>query len=71
MLQRENDPRVAAPPWRGYRPQGKSPSGQQSIINQEERMNSLTLIFAALCIFAIGYRFYGVFIANKVMELRD
>ena len=34
-------------------------------------MNSLTLIFAALCIFAIGYRFYGVFIANKVMELRD
>jgi carbon starvation protein len=35
------------------------------------KMNSLTLIFAALCIFAIAYRLYGVFIANKVMNLRD
>ena len=34
-------------------------------------MNSLTLIFAALCIFAIAYRIYGIFIANKVMNLRD
>jgi carbon starvation protein len=34
-------------------------------------MNSLTLIFAALCIFAIAYRFYGIFIATKVMNLRD
>lgn len=33
-------------------------------------MNSLTLIFAALCIFTISYRLYGVFIANKVMDLR-
>ncbi|HNX60857.1 MAG TPA: carbon starvation CstA family protein, partial [Spirochaetota bacterium] len=30
-------------------------------------MNALTLVFAALCIFAIGYRFYGIFIANKVL----
>ncbi|MDR0239520.1 MAG: carbon starvation protein A, partial [Deltaproteobacteria bacterium] len=30
-------------------------------------MNALTLVFAALCIFAIGYRFYGLFIANKVL----
>ncbi len=34
-------------------------------------MNALTLIFAALCVFAIAYRFYGVFLANKVMNLRD
>jgi carbon starvation protein len=34
-------------------------------------MNALTLIFAALCVFAIAYRFYGIFIANKVMNLRD
>jgi carbon starvation protein len=34
-------------------------------------MNSLTLVFAALCIFAIGYRFYGLFIANKVLNLRE
>jgi len=33
-------------------------------------MNALTLVFAALCIFAIAYRLYGVFIANKVLGLR-
>jgi len=33
-------------------------------------MNALTLIFASLCIFAIGYRLYGIFIANKVLGLR-
>lgn len=34
-------------------------------------MNALTLIFVALCVFAIAYRFYGLFIANKVLNLRD
>ncbi|HTY99107.1 MAG TPA: carbon starvation CstA family protein, partial [Rhodocyclaceae bacterium] len=34
-------------------------------------MNALTLIFAALCVFAIAYRFYGIFIGSKVMNLRD
>jgi carbon starvation protein len=33
-------------------------------------MNALTLVFAALCIFAIGYRFYGVFLATKVLGLQ-
>ena len=32
-------------------------------------MNSLVLVFAALLIFAIAYRFYGLFIANRVLEL--
>ena len=32
-------------------------------------MNALTLVFAALCIFAIGYRLYGLFLANKVLRL--
>ncbi|WP_200814430.1 carbon starvation protein A [Parabacteroides sp. Marseille-P3160] len=32
-------------------------------------MNALTLVFAALCIFAISYRFYGIFLANKVLKL--
>ncbi|MCE5263759.1 MAG: carbon starvation protein A [Deltaproteobacteria bacterium] len=32
-------------------------------------MNALTLVFISLCVFAIGYRFYGLFIANKVLEL--
>lgn len=34
-------------------------------------MSSLTLIFAAACIFAIAYRFYGIFLAQKVMNLRE
>jgi carbon starvation protein len=34
-------------------------------------MNALTLVFAALCVFAIGYRFYGIFVANKVLGLND
>lgn len=33
-------------------------------------MNALTLIFVALCLFALGYRFYGLFIANRVLELK-
>ncbi|MFH2123797.1 MAG: carbon starvation protein A [Pseudomonadota bacterium] len=33
-------------------------------------MNSLTLIFVAACLFAIAYRFYGLFLANKVMNLQ-
>jgi carbon starvation protein len=34
-------------------------------------MNSLTLIFAAACVFAIAYRTYGIFLAQKVMNLRE
>ncbi|MFZ5425466.1 MAG: carbon starvation protein A [Thermodesulfobacteriota bacterium] len=30
-------------------------------------MNALTLVFAALCVFAIGYRFYGLFFVRKVL----
>ena len=32
-------------------------------------MNALTIVFASLCIFAIAYRFYGLFVANKVLCL--
>ena len=34
-------------------------------------INALTLIFASLLIFAIAYRFYGIFMANKVLRLND
>ncbi|WP_185156480.1 carbon starvation protein A [Chryseobacterium sp. Tr-659] len=34
-------------------------------------INALTLIFASVLIFAIAYRFYGIFIANKVLRLND
>ena len=34
-------------------------------------INAVTVIFASLCVFAIGYRFYGLFIARKVLNLND
>ncbi|QIY92716.1 carbon starvation protein A [Chryseobacterium gallinarum] len=34
-------------------------------------MNALTLIFASVLLFAVAYRFYGIFIANKVLRLND
>jgi carbon starvation protein len=33
-------------------------------------MNALTLVFLSMCVFALGYRFYGLFLANKVLNLR-
>src|SRR5690606_14185721 len=32
-------------------------------------INALTLVFVALLIFAIAYRFSGIFIANRVLKL--
>ncbi|WP_185188482.1 carbon starvation CstA family protein [Chryseobacterium gallinarum] len=34
-------------------------------------INALTLIFASVLLFAVAYRFYGIFIANKVLRLND
>lgn len=34
-------------------------------------INALTLVFTSLLIFAIAYRFYGLFIANKVLRLNS
>ncbi|WP_294270236.1 carbon starvation protein A [uncultured Chryseobacterium sp.] len=34
-------------------------------------INALTLVFTSLLIFAIAYRFYGIFMANKVLRLND
>lgn len=34
-------------------------------------INALTLIFVSLLIFAIAYRFYGIFMANKVLRLNN
>ncbi|MDR3291861.1 MAG: carbon starvation protein A [Methanobrevibacter sp.] len=36
-----------------------------------DSMNSMTLLFVALCIFAIAYRFYGMFIGKYVLKLDD
>lgn len=32
-------------------------------------VNALTIVFAALCVFVIAYRFYGLFLAQKVLSL--
>lgn len=34
-------------------------------------INALTLVFVSVLIFAIAYRFYGIFMANKVLKLND
>ncbi len=34
-------------------------------------MNALTLVFAALCLFAIAYRFYGLWMARKVLGVNE
>lgn len=34
-------------------------------------INALTLIFTSLLIFAIAYRFYGIFMANRVLRLNS
>jgi carbon starvation protein len=33
-------------------------------------MNSFVLVFVALCIFALAYRFYGLFIADRILGLK-
>jgi carbon starvation protein len=33
-------------------------------------MNALTLMFVSLCVFALAYRYYGLFIANRVLKLQ-
>jgi carbon starvation protein len=33
-------------------------------------MNSFILVFVALCVFALAYRFYGLFIANRILGLK-
>jgi carbon starvation protein len=32
-------------------------------------LNALTIIITAICVFALAYRYYGLFIANKVLGL--
>jgi carbon starvation protein len=40
-------------------------------VERETEMNALTLVFVSLCVFAIGYRFYGLFIASKVLGVNE
>src|ERR1700691_1681311 len=40
-------------------------------LNRGEHINSIWLVLAAACPYALGYRFYGRFIAARVMALYD
>ncbi len=40
-------------------------------LNRGESINSIWLVLAAACSYAVGYRFYGKFIAARVMNLDD
>lgn len=40
-------------------------------LSRGESINSFWLVVAAVCVYLIGYRFYGAFIAAKVMALDD
>src|SRR5512138_3719603 len=40
-------------------------------INRGEPINSIWLVLAAVCTYALGYRFYAKFIAARVMALND
>jgi carbon starvation protein len=38
-------------------------------LRRGEAINSLWIVVAALCVYAIGFRFYSLFIARRVLEL--
>ncbi|HET8707132.1 MAG TPA: carbon starvation CstA family protein, partial [Pseudomonadales bacterium] len=40
-------------------------------LQRGETVNAVWLLTAALCTYAIGYRFYSAFLANRVLELND
>jgi len=41
------------------------------ILNPEEKVNGLWLVVAASCLYVLAYRFYGRFLATRVLNLDD
>jgi len=41
------------------------------LINPNEKVNGLWLVVAAACLYVLAYRFYGRWLASRVMELND
>src|SRR3989454_11644633 len=39
------------------------------IVNPDEKVNGLWLVVAAACFYVLAYRFYGRFLARRVLEL--
>ena len=40
-----------------------------NFLDSLNNINALTIVFASLCVFAIAYRTYGIFIADRVLRL--
>ena len=40
-------------------------------VSKGEHVNAVWLVLAAICVYSIAYRFYSLFIANKVFELNS
>ena len=38
-------------------------------VSRGEHVNAVWLVLAAICVYSIAYRFYSLFIANKIFEL--
>src|SRR5690349_25051773 len=41
------------------------------LINPDEKVNGLWLVVAAACIYVLAFRFYGRWLAHKVVQLDD
>src|SRR3989440_753942 len=41
------------------------------IVHPEEKVNALWLVIASACLYVLAYRFYGRFLAHKVLRLDD
>ena len=41
------------------------------LVNPQEKVNGLWLVVAAACIYVLAYRFYGLWLANQVVELNN
>jgi carbon starvation protein len=41
------------------------------LVSPQEKVNGLWLVVAAACLYVLGYRFYGRWIASKVIELNN
>lgn len=38
-------------------------------LNRGEQINALWIVVAAVCVYLIAYRYYGLFIAKKVLQV--
>ena len=41
------------------------------VVNPDEKVNGLWLVVASVCFYVLAYRFYGRFLARRVLELDD